>query len=233
VKRRVGMALSMPMALLLLIGPAPGPVVAGATVETDPRVEALDACGPVWEVIGAPGRAGTLEDVTVLSSEDAWAVGYGPVGERETMIQHWDGRRWQRFVVADQGFLEGVSSVAADDVWAVGQTEDLTQTLILHWDGSTWTRVPSPSPGTQQSRFMDVAAVAADDVWAVGYTSGVGVSAFVLHWDGSVWSLFRSPEIPGSQDGLYGVSAFAADDIWAVGEKAPDSLIEHWDGVQW
>jgi hypothetical protein len=64
----------------------------------------------------------------------------------------------------------------------------------------------------------------------------------IEHWDGVSWSVVASPN-PGTYPNgfLYGVDAVSANDVWAVGfyflsgptQNPSQTLIEHWDGVNW
>ena len=86
-----------------------------------------------------------------------------------------------------------------------------------------------------------VAAVSAHNIWAVGYSiSGSGEQPLIEHWDGTKWSILPSPNSgPTADDALDGVTAISPNNVWAVGSNMNtgstpgQSLIEHWDGVQW
>ena len=217
--------------------------------------------GTQWTVVPHPAEESVLLDVTAMSSDDVWAVGFSELGPRG-LIEHWDGTQWSIVPPADPGTrfwtFEGVAAVAPDDVWAVGNTAtgESGGTLIERWDGSAWSVVPSPSPEprpltSQPYSSLDaVAAVSADDVWAVGEATnvaGAGASnTLVEHWDGSAWSVVSSPDVLSEKgvpfDHLLSVAASSQNDVWAVGIHGDDYgiggggdhvLIEHWDGNSW
>ncbi len=107
------------------------------------------------------GDQSPLADADVLSSTDAWAVGYG----NGTMAIHWDGSSWRNVPTPDppspSSRFNGVTAASSSDVWAVGdasQDASHIRTLIEHWDGSRWTIVPSPDrPGVPNTLPNQVA----------------------------------------------------------------------------
>lgn len=223
-----------------------------ATRSIAPGIPSADC----WAVIpGAnPGpRTNILNDVTVISSNDAWAVGMyysNQTHKYQTLTEHWDGATWT-FVpspnLSEHSSLEAVSAVSGNDVWAVGSYSNrngLIQTMVLHWNGNDWSIVPSPNPGgTTNAHLYDVHAIAANDVWAVGdyYLSDQGHKTLAMHWDGATWSVVPTPN-PGPTTGfrsirLRGVTAVSSTDAWAVGDYYEDNVSKaltlHWDGAQW
>lgn len=125
----------------------------GKTISPAPFIEHWD--GSAWRVVDAalPPTTGSLSDVVVLSTRNAWAVGtvaYPLAG----LIEHWDGHSWTISRSANDHrhstILSGVSATAADDVCAVGSTQirDHAQQLphLEHWNGSRWSVVATPAP---------------------------------------------------------------------------------------
>lgn len=206
--------------------------------------------GGTWKIVSSPNvGSGTygnqLNAVAVVSANNVWAVGFSPHPSgtplyiRQTLIEHWDGNRWN--VVASPNpagntfvVLNGIDAISANDIWAVGHTGDPSsiplQTLTEHWDGTSWSIIPSPSPGTYNGNVLNaVAAVSTNDVWAVGWyqsgPTGQEGGALTMHWDGTSWSVIPNP----SRWPLHAVAAVAANNVWAVGEQS----ILHWNGTSW
>ena len=197
-----------------------------------------------WKVVESPSLSfgpNVLRSVAAVSSDDAWAVGYG-------LIEHWNGTHWNLVSTAPGGNpadLRRVTAIASNDAWAVGYRQDTTiqgylKTLTEHWDGSSWTVVPSPNGSTTTAQLLGVDAVASNDVWAVGWYSTSAPAyenTLIEHWDGSSWSIIPSPNPSGGRfNSLNGVSVVSANDIWAAGSYIGDTnkiLIEHWDGSSW
>jgi hypothetical protein len=84
------------------------------------------------DIEDASDHANLLTDVTYVSNNDAWAVGYtqSASGIKASIVEHWDGRRWR---LADTPtslvpgtFLKGVTLAGKDGLWAVGGTESVT-----------------------------------------------------------------------------------------------------------
>ncbi len=118
----------------------------------------LRATGGNWTLQPSP----TTEDlwsVSVLSVDDAWAVGNNGTSA------HWDGNEWQLVSTGFTYHLFDVQMLASDDVYAVG-----TQT-IAHWDGSAWTRTP-----VDISTFYpltDISITSPGEGWAASSTARV------------------------------------------------------------
>jgi len=84
----------------------------------------------------SPSSAGNaLSGVAAISATDAWAVGYtidkGDV--KHTLIEHWNGKAWERVSSPDPGGaaeLDGVAAAGATNIWAVGLVD--LSALALH-----------------------------------------------------------------------------------------------------
>jgi len=144
--------------------------------------------------------------------------------------------------------LSAISIVSAKDIWAVGTVSGGTvfQSLTEHWNGSSWSIVATPDPaGSVGSTRVGITEVSAHDIWTVGsyitVTGDVGTNhTLTEHWNGMTWSVVPSPNSgPNDNDSLFAVAEVSAHDIWAVGliistgSSAGQSLIEHWNGMQW
>ncbi len=180
-----------------------------------PLIEHWD--GRAWTVVpvGNPNRLpGSLYNITVISSTDAWAVG-GVEAETPTMrngplVEHWNGVSWSLTPVpalANAGrhheqTLVGVAGTSSDDVWAVGNASVNGATYVnrlLHWNGQVWTRVAAPEPSSTSGlgSISLLTAVAIDPAtgfpWAVGgHLHGGGESfsfdgALFGTWTGNNW----------------------------------------------
>lgn len=114
-----------------------------------------------WSPTGStgtiPNLSGTTENVlnavTVLSSSDAWAVGYYYDASSHVLplAYHWNGSTWSNVSIPypSGNTHSELSSIAADssnNVWAVGYSEGTHRdTYVVHWDGSSWTNISSPN----------------------------------------------------------------------------------------
>jgi hypothetical protein len=191
--------------------------------------------GSKWSVVSTPTATveGTsLDAVTAVSSNSAWAVGPGG----NALVEHWDGTSWSVVsspVFASAGGLLAVSADSASDLWAVGGK------TILHFNGTNWSQVASPSLSARS-----VTALSPTNVWAVGSVAAGTTGGYhprpiskaaIEHWDGTSWSIVTSPNPnPGGSSGLDGIAAISANDIWAVGGiGAAKTVTEHWDGTSW
>ena len=203
--------------------------------------------GMGWSQVANPdygnNNVGRLNAVAALSANDVWAVGnvYNRAGgsSSRTLIQRWDGSRWNVVPSPNPGersgpSLNAVYARSSNDAWAVGSYAESgsIRTLTMHWDGSQWTIVPNPTPTFGTGGILhSVGGVAANDIWAVGELVGSQYgNFFILHWDGTQWSQVTA-------DGfgiLRGVEAIATNDVWAVGYQTyGEGITIHWNGVQW
>jgi len=200
--------------------------------------------GGKWQTASALPGSGPheLEDVAVLSSGNAWAVGSGPAGAGSV---HWDGSMWRVVPTAQtqsiaHGDLTGVAAAGPHDVWAVGTTltDRVNSPLIEHWDGTSWSLAKAPHLPSSSSGLRDVAVGDGRKVWAVGWIVGRDRVFRILteRWDGAAWSRVRTPPIQ-SDATLSSVAALGPDDVWAAGwslqRDRPQSLLLHWDGETW
>lgn len=208
--------------------------------------------GSQWSIVPSADYITTtnvLRSVSVVSSNDVWAVGYFIVGDgtfayERTLVEHWNGSQWSIVPSPNAGTdseLWSVSSLSANDVWAVGTYSiNNDHTLTMHWNGSQWSIVPSPDLSSISSVLFGVIAIAPNDAWAVGryYQSPASVT-LTMHWNGTQWSVMPSPNLGPRTNQLSDVLAISTNDVWAVGYYCCDTgnpsqtLAMHWDGTQW
>ena len=200
--------------------------------------------GAQWSVVPSPVISGgsSLEAVTLVSANDAWAVGNRAGGLPDysatvvTLAVHWNGAAWVAVpspnVSNRWNDLASVSAVSSDDVWAVGSSRnigELYQNLAMHWNGAGWTVVPTPNAANSENELYAVAAIASDDVWAVGRSNdGISERSVYLHWNGAAWSSVPGPGGGEAVTGSGALVVLASDDVWAVG-----NTVAHWDGSSW
>src|SRR6266699_3065527 len=174
--------------------------------------------GQNWQIIESPNPNpegdNALFSVAAVGTNDIWAVGFSGAtpGARgfslgQTLIEHWDGARWQVIPSPNQGSvinsLSAVAVVGADDIWAAGLSGESSSgpfsTLIQHWDGKTWQVVPSPNPASVINELVSVVAISAHDVWAVGLAADTFfqfTTTLIEHCNGRRWRVVASPN-PG------------------------------------
>jgi hypothetical protein len=97
-----------------------------------------------------PGYGSYFTGVSVVSSDDVWAVGTWaralPQRTDRPLIEHWDGTAWS-VVTGPSGVhtavnIESVSMDSASDGLAVGEKTKSAQTTpyTAHWNGTVWSR---------------------------------------------------------------------------------------------
>ncbi|HET9342332.1 MAG TPA: hypothetical protein VFO25_05425 [Candidatus Eremiobacteraceae bacterium] len=134
--------------------------------------------GSVWSIVPSPDESvygNRLDAVTMITRDDAWAVGTYNDGVRfKALVEHWNGVAWTLVHGVSPGtefsILNSISAVGPQDVWTVGirGRPGNTATLTEHWDGSRWSVVQSPDFANEQTILAGVSAILREDVLAVG-----------------------------------------------------------------
>jgi hypothetical protein len=156
--------------------------------------------GKAWTRVPSPNPPGSsateLHAVTVISGDNAWAVGHATIGGyAKTLVLYWNGKHWtvvpSRTPLGD-GIFHGVAASWTHNIWAVGSTSQTPsgpryQTLIEHWNSKRWVVIASPNPPSAYlNDIFSVSAVSRSDIWAVGTTDYA--STLIIHWNGTSWS---------------------------------------------
>jgi hypothetical protein len=149
--------------------------------------------GVAWSTVvspNAPGAHTYLDTVTMVASDDVWAVGRSCPGNcsggniEHLFIIHWDGTQWSRVTAPDPGTqgsaLYDVHAVSADEVWAVGYYSTGTEgrTLTLRWDGTAWSVVENPTINSCCPQLNAISEVPGEGMWAVGHYHFAGNPVF-------------------------------------------------------
>jgi hypothetical protein len=182
-----------------------------------PLLEHWDGAG--WTRTPGPklGRYAGLDDVSIVTRRDVWAVGAVQTPGYHLLFTHWNGATWR--VVAppesDAGVVTGVAAASSDDVWAVGwhRVPAGVVTRVWHWDGSAWTLTHAP----RVLGFLQAIEVRGTTVVAVGFHWDVSTQIFaplMLRYNGARWHEVPLPSVDGA---LFDVSG-----RWAVGARYDD-----------
>jgi hypothetical protein len=156
--------------------------------------------GSKWTIVPTPNgfkgqiRNSSLYAVAGSSSSNVWAVGWyqsGPSGvDHSTLVEHWDGARWQVQPSPDapgsteESQLYAVAALSRTSAWAVGTSRGPIP-LIERWDGIHWTAAPSrlQSAATYPALYA-VAAVDPRYAWAI--LDG-DRGSIIEKWNGTRW----------------------------------------------
>jgi hypothetical protein len=130
-----------------------------------------------WRIVASANGPGTsyndLRGVFVSSATSAWAVGDYSIGAVDnTLILHWNGRRWQKVFSPNTGSdeLSAIGATSAANIYAVGTAFGTSSStaLVLHWNGSHWRAVHAHSLSTAGNSLTAVFALSPASIWAVG-----------------------------------------------------------------
>ena len=145
--------------------------------------------------------ASPLFGVSMLSSNDGWAVGFNGT------ILHYDGHTWDAFNSPTSAVLRSVVVNSANNGWAVGYGGTL-----LHYDGHAWKAQNSSTTANLYSiaMYTDSSLMPAKvEGWAVG------ASGTLLHYAKGSWTNITAP----SANTLYDVYMLSTQQVWAVGQN--------------
>lgn len=207
----------------------------GTVRDFHPRMLIEHFNGAAWSVVDAPvidSQYVQLSGVSVLSSNDVWAVGYYLWNDGNVPFAvHYDGTSWRRFAIplptgAVEATLEDVDATNSLDAWAVGWSSGSAghhRTFAVQWTGKAWRIVSMPSPGAGD----ELHAVGVDErgrAWGVGFTTDAGGNQTTLteRYRDGVWHLVPSPG-GGHEARLFGVDVSGAD-VWTVGQSSPHDV---------
>lgn len=193
-----------------------------------------------------PVSVGSLNDVSISSTTDAWAVGIQFKNANtiiDTLAQRWNGQHWTVVPTPSPhnnvDILSSVVDISSGNAWAVGYgqgSSGVSRALIEHFNGTNWSVVPAANDSNSvEDSLAAVAAVSANNVWAVGShfdTAIGGNDGLIEHWTGSAWSIVPSPIVSIN---LNSVVALSATDIWAGSSAVTtgSTTLEHWNGQSW
>ncbi len=163
-------------------------------------VHYLNGTWTAYSSLNATCNTQTLNAVSAVSSQEAWAVGntYKQTacssGNPGLTVLRWNGTAWAALTSAtspsvptfastnqslnDVKVLDTSGNGLGDIGFAVGAAG-----FILQYNGTTWTKVTSPTTQALSGVFL----VSTSEAWAVG-AAGV-----IIRWNGTSWSTFTSP----------------------------------------
>jgi hypothetical protein len=172
-----------------------------------------------------------IQDVTALSTRDAWAAGQCVAGGSVIGIAgHWNGQRWTFSRLPAQADLDftpyGDDLVAATsdrDVWVAAGADDETgrdANAALHWNGHRWTDQSKGLP--DGDGFITIDATAATGTWAIvrledqDPTQNVRGVALV-HWTGRAWQQIAIPSAFGTDFPPDELAVGPGGNVWVGG----------------
>jgi hypothetical protein len=136
--------------------------------------------------------------------------------------------------------LLGALSLQTGDAYAAPASRQGSQQQVNAAACGAWKVVPSPN-GNGSSGLNTLAVVSAHAIWAVGNVSNPVThvrTTLIEFWNGSRWSIVSNPNPSSTYNNFYSIAAVSPKDVWAVGFYAnavgtAQTLIEHWNGMQW
>ena len=200
-----------------------------------------------------PASASSSELVGDACPSATWcgAVGFSvQSGVHRALAERWNGSEWSVQTTpepsgATSSELEAISCSSSASCTAVGHytTSSLSGTLIEYWNGTSWAVQTSPNPsGATSSSLLGVSCVSSSVCIAVGdyYNASEVRLSLAEAWNGVSWTVQPVPNRTGATKNiLLGISCSASTSCSAVGGDYPsgggpqETLVEHWNGVEW
>jgi hypothetical protein len=168
---------------------------------------------------GRPDRQ--FRSVSCIGTTFCEAVGVGPNGQGEVMVQVWNGATWTE--VTPLGFhhfyteFNGVSCVSTTYCAAVGDQRRAGKTFVLVASPATGQLVLRPRYPVTTDMLRSVSCVDESFCMAVG--------TLMMSWHGGAWSV-------SNQNGANGVSCVSATLCMAVGNIG-HAHVKIWNGTTW
>jgi hypothetical protein len=179
--------------------------IVGTVGVTKFRALAAHWDGSKWTSVPTPyaingwTRKTILQGVSGSSASNVWAVGWyqsGPgTSDYSTLVEHWDGTRWQVQPSPDdprsgtESQLFAVAALSRTSALAIGNSgAGSVRPLTERWNGVLWTTVPNKlRPGVRYADLTAIAAVNPRYAWAWG-------TPFLERWNGTSWQQVPSPK---------------------------------------
>jgi photosystem II stability/assembly factor-like uncharacterized protein len=153
-----------------------------------------------------------LFDISMLTAEEGWAVGYNGVVLHYTTPPDGGEPTWQQVHrVSSLDVFYAISAISPDEWWGVNGG------ILIHYKDGTVE--PFVFPGGVVQLF-DLAVVQPDDVWAVGTQGGL-----VHYYQGKIERVDNLAEV-----GLSAIAMLNAQEGWAVGE-GDNALLHYHNGI--
>jgi hypothetical protein len=206
-----------------------------------------------WAPVGTPIPHATLSDISMVSTDEGWAVGSTQIQDKtllsngqpandwvwdQPLVLHYTHGAWQTVKVAagPKTTAEQVKMVSANEGWMLLYDGKHPITVsgvsalhyghsLLHYLNGTWTNVPLDFP--HPSMYVsDLDARAPGEVWLVGSDYDYvhqTGSGFAMRYAGGVWRRYYT-----QAEDFTSVSVLSQTDVWAGG-----SHLYHFDGARW
>lgn len=204
-----------------------------------------------WTPVGTPISKAALNDISMVSSDEGWAVGdmvtldTTPMSNGQPrnfwevsrpLVLHYTHGSWQQVdVPAEKANAEKVKMVSAGEGWMLlygGKsliTVDGANSLafgyaLLHYQHGTWTNLPIGFWKPQMG-VTDLDARQPGEVWLAGFDNSSGsTQPFVAHYTGGAWTRYD-----GAAMDVKTLSELSPTDVWAGGSQG----LYHFDGTRW
>ncbi len=181
--------------------------------------------GTSWSRVTSPSvltDTGSLNAITVVNSDDAWAVGStGSAASPDSLIMHWNGTAWTQVTspTVTNGILYAVTANAKSG-WAGGMVQGptviQTSTLVLRLTSGTWARVDRSFGKDSGVELDGVATTSTGRTFATGLYTGM-ITGLIARWTGSSWAWEKSFPEEGTYHWLNGIAAGQHGQAFAVG----------------
>ncbi len=183
----------------------------------------------VWNQFQAGAHLNNrLHDVSVVTANNAWAVGNAGTILHYTVGMGRNVGSWSRVAGPTSYDLYSLDMLSAGDGWAVGQAGAVSRYSNGSWGEVTLlSKLTHLATGTQITPvdLYAVDTISATEAWAAG------TKASLFHYSGGDWHEETVTGTVATADRtLYDLQMLSAADGWAVGDGG---AILRFDGTQW
>lgn len=163
-----------------------------------------------WTQIALTGSTQQLNDVSMVSKADIWAVGNGSVG------LHYNGTAWTPTTGLANNVMT-VYGVSSREAWAGTSGGN-----IYRWTGGTTWALSFNGPDVING--ISMLDLNGDGIADIGWA--VGTKKKALLYNGTTWTMTNA----GINFDLQAVSTVSANEAWAVGASG---YMYYWNGTVW
>jgi hypothetical protein len=236
-------------------GWAVGGIVDPQHPESPPSALMLHLRNCHWAPVGAPIPHAMLNDISMVSADEGWAVGVTYAqnvtlsdgtkqwGWNQPLVLHYIHGSWQtvELTAGPKTSVEQVKMVSATEGWMLLYDGKHPTTIngvnalrygysARHYQNGSWTNVPldflKPSMAV-----MDLDAREPGEVWLVGVDAEVinnRQGGFVAHYLNGVWTPYVGAALDADATLIQSVSELSPTDVWVGGNR-----LYHFDGARW
>ncbi len=153
-----------------------------------------------------------VTDISIVSEDDAWAVGTVGDGTMQSGIWRWDGSDWSDWPIDKLWLVSGIEMLSSDDGFVSGTN------VVARWDGEVWSPLTDVPDEAKTGVFTMLAGGDSPEGW-------FGAVGEVYHLVDGEWM----PESLPTDEPVKRIDFASAREGWAT----TDTEAFGYDGTSW